>query len=74
MFGRVILQLLSGHYSVRMCHQREQNYSEIVLKHVFQVIHLHFAQCLIQVACKKEKGCKKLQYKIRGTSLKHRST
>jgi len=65
------LQLLLGHYSVRIGHQREQNCIEIVLKHVFQITLLHFAQYLIKVACKKEKCCKKLQYKIPGTSLKH---
>jgi len=40
MFGRVILQLLLG-YSVPIGHQREQNYTEIVLKHVFQITLLH---------------------------------
>jgi len=29
------LQLLLGYYSVRIGYQREQNYTEIVLKHVF---------------------------------------
>ena len=29
------LQLLLGHYSVRIGYQREQNYTEIVLNHVF---------------------------------------
>jgi len=30
------LQLLLGHYSVRIGDRREQNYTEIVLKHVFK--------------------------------------
>jgi len=29
------LQLLLGHYSVRFGYQREQKYTEIVMKHVF---------------------------------------
>jgi len=32
--GSFVLLLL-GHYSVRFGYQREQNYTEIVLKHVF---------------------------------------
>jgi len=36
MFSRVILQLLLGHYSFQIGHQREQNSTEIILKHVFK--------------------------------------
>jgi len=50
--------LLSGHYSVQFGHQREQNNTEIVTKHVFSIKLLHFAKYLIEVAgkvvCKKE--------------------
>jgi len=35
MFDRVISTIALGHYSVRFGYQREQNYTEIVLKHVF---------------------------------------
>jgi len=52
--------LLSGHYSVQFGHQREQNNTEIVTKHVFSIKLLHFAKYLIEVAgkvvCKKERS------------------
>jgi len=52
------LQLLSGHYSVRFGYQREQIYTEIVLKHVFLIKLLHIAKYLVEIAgkviCKKE--------------------
>jgi len=35
MFGRVISTIAFRDYSVRIGYQREQNYTEIVLKHVF---------------------------------------
>jgi len=37
-------KLLLRHYSVQIGHQREQNYTEIVLKHVLQITLLHFTQ------------------------------
>jgi len=37
--ARSFLQLLLGHYSVQIGYQREQNYTEIVLKHVFSHAH-----------------------------------
>jgi len=40
-------------YSVRIGHQREQNFFEKVLKHVFQIAVLHFAQYLIKVVAKR---------------------
>jgi len=53
--------LLSGHYSVPFCHQREQNNTEIVIKHVFQSNFYIFAKYFIEVAgnvsCKKETSC-----------------
>jgi len=52
------LQLLLGHYSFRFGYKREQKYTEIVMKHVFLIKLLHFAQYLIEVAgkvvCNKE--------------------
>jgi len=56
-----LLQLLLGHYSVRFGYQREQNYNETVLKHVFLIKLIHFAKHLIEVArkvaCEKGKSC-----------------
>jgi len=35
MFDGVISTIVLGHFSVRFGYQREQNYTEIVLRHVF---------------------------------------
>jgi len=42
--GHFYNYLLLGHCSLRIGYQREQNYAEIVLKHVFKITLLHFAQ------------------------------
>jgi len=42
--GGSFLQLFLSHYSVRIGYQREQNYTEIVLKHVFEITLLYVTQ------------------------------